>query len=224
MCCPEPPSVALGAWARNSPPGYRTGQNGTVKLAQVIKERRTAMGLSQAELGALVGTDARQIRRYEAGDVQPSLAGARHLAKALNITLDELVGDGQLDLSGEWWSAWQGLETDTVLQRVLLVHRGRKAEINTPPAAPDVTHRQPWHGELTIVEGGALGWYVLQDKHRGVLTLTISNDHLLCHWMTAKGLRFGPSGFIALARTSDQAQNLVETERQHSRSRWESID
>lgn len=189
-----------------------------------MKQRRMAMGLSQAELGAMVGADARRIRRYEAGEVQPSLAGAIHLAKALNITLDELIGDEQLDLSGEWWSAWQGIESETLLQRVLLVHRGRKAEINTPPAAPDVTHRLPWHGELTIHDGGALGWYNLQDKHRGVLTLTTTDDHLLGHWMTARGLRFGPSGFIAFARTSDQAQNLVETERQHSRSRWESID
>lgn len=183
-----------------------------------------AMGLSQAELGAKVGMDARQIRRYEAADVQPSLAGAKLLADALNITLDELVGDDHLDLSGEWWSAWQGLDTDTLLQRVLLVHRGRKVEINTPPAAPDVTHRLPWHGELTVLEGGALGWYVLQDSHRGVINLTLKDSDLLGHWVTAKGLRPGPSGFIALAREPNNAQNLVESERQQSRTRWEAID
>lgn len=189
----------------------------------MIKERRMAMGLSQAELAAKVGTDARLIRRYEAGDGQPSLAVANLLADALNITLDELVKGDHLDLSGEWWSAWQGLETDTLLQQVLILHRGRKAEINTPPAASGGTDALPWNGELTILDDRAFGWYIL-DRHRGVLNLRLSNDQLLGHWMTATGFRPGPSGFIALARTSDEAQQLVETERQHSRTRWEAIN
>lgn len=190
----------------------------------MIKERRLALGLSQAELGALVGMQPRQIRRYEAGEVQPSLAGAKLLADALNITLDELVGDGQVDLSGAWWSAWQGLESSIQLQRVLLIHRGRKVEINTPPADPGAPDALPWHGELTLLDVGALGWYALRGTHHGVLSVTVQDQNLVGYWITATGFRPGPSGFIALARTGESAIGLVETARDKGPTRWEAIN
>lgn len=195
-----------------------------MKVAQVIKDRRMAMGLSQAELGAKAGMEPRQIRRYEAGDAQPSLTGAKALADALNITLDELVGDEQLDLSGAWWSAWQGVEADYQLQQVLLLHRGRKVEINTPPAPPGETNALPWHGELTLLETEAFGWYVLEHSHRGVISLKLDTDSLLGYWVTAKRLRPGPSGYLALARTGSIAQQLVEDARRKSRTRWDDSD
>jgi transcriptional regulator with XRE-family HTH domain len=71
---------------------------------EVIRRRRTELGLSQADLAAAVGMDKRQIRRYEAGDAQPSLSAAKAIADALGVSLDELAGgeSRQLDLSGEW--------------------------------------------------------------------------------------------------------------------------
>jgi transcriptional regulator with XRE-family HTH domain len=38
-----------------------------------MRRRRIEQGLSQADLAAAVGLDKRRIRRYEAGEAQPSL-------------------------------------------------------------------------------------------------------------------------------------------------------
>src|SRR5918912_1265289 len=78
-------------------------------MPEIMRKRRIEQGLSQADLAAAVGLDKRQIRRYEAGDAQPSLGAARAIAQVLGISLDELAGgeSRQLDLSGTWWACWQ---------------------------------------------------------------------------------------------------------------------
>ena len=48
--------------------------------------------MSQADLAAAAGVDARQIRRYEAGEQQPLLTAAAAIAAALEIPLAELAG------------------------------------------------------------------------------------------------------------------------------------
>lgn len=63
-------------------------------LGDRIKELRTELGLSQAELAQRVGsTDARQISRYENGRITPSLDGVARIAQALDVSLDYLVFD-----------------------------------------------------------------------------------------------------------------------------------
>ncbi|HEX4345396.1 MAG TPA: helix-turn-helix transcriptional regulator [Solirubrobacteraceae bacterium] len=65
-------------------------------LGDRIKELRTELGLSQAELAQRVGTtDARQISRYENGRITPSLDAIARLAQALDVSLDYLVFDDQ---------------------------------------------------------------------------------------------------------------------------------
>ena len=49
-------------------------------MANVMRDRRAALGLSQADLAAAVGLDKRQIRRYEAGEAQPTLVVAKAIA------------------------------------------------------------------------------------------------------------------------------------------------
>ena len=46
-------------------------------MHDVMRQRRNELGLSQADLAAQVGTDGRQIRRYEAGETQPTLPVAK---------------------------------------------------------------------------------------------------------------------------------------------------
>jgi creatinine amidohydrolase len=58
----------------------------------VIRRRRTSLGLSQNGLAEQVCLDKRQIRRYEAGESQPTLASAKALAHALRISIAELAG------------------------------------------------------------------------------------------------------------------------------------
>jgi DNA-binding XRE family transcriptional regulator len=78
-------------------------------ISDIIRSRRAALGLSQAELAKKAGISLRQLARYEAGDQQPVLSAAVALADALGISMDQLAGKVSygLDLSGDWWGAWQ---------------------------------------------------------------------------------------------------------------------
>ena len=79
-----------------------------MELHEVIRERRSELGMSQADLAAKVGVDRRQIRRYESGETQPTLPVAKAIALALGISIDELAGDEthRVNLSGDWWACW----------------------------------------------------------------------------------------------------------------------
>ena len=57
------------------------------RLAQI----RKAQGLTQINLADASELHINQIRRYEAGAAQPTLEGLIKLAKALHVSLDELV-------------------------------------------------------------------------------------------------------------------------------------
>jgi len=56
-----------------------------------LRELRAEAGLSQAGLAARIGSDARQVSRYENGRVSPSLKAAARIAETFNITLDYLL-------------------------------------------------------------------------------------------------------------------------------------
>lgn len=60
-------------------------------LGERIKELRKEAGWSQGELAEKVGTDARQISRYENGRITPSLDAIVRIAEVLNISVDHLV-------------------------------------------------------------------------------------------------------------------------------------
>jgi len=66
-----------------------------MEMSQVIRRRRAELGMSQADLGAAAGVDARQIRRYEAGQSQPTLSVAVAIADALGISLEELASNSR---------------------------------------------------------------------------------------------------------------------------------
>jgi transcriptional regulator with XRE-family HTH domain len=62
-------------------------------IGERIKALRKEAGWSQGELAAKVGTDARQISRYENGRITPSLDALARVAQALDVSLDHLVFD-----------------------------------------------------------------------------------------------------------------------------------
>src|SRR3954465_4258960 len=80
-----------------------------MELADVLRQRRAELGMSQAELAAAAGVDARQIRRYESGEQQPVLSVAVAIADAVKISFSELAGlpGHRVNLSGDWWASWQ---------------------------------------------------------------------------------------------------------------------
>ncbi|MFW5761713.1 MAG: helix-turn-helix domain-containing protein [Cyclobacteriaceae bacterium] len=62
------------------------------KMAFCRKERK----FSQAELGKRSGINGDIIGKYERGEMKPSIETAKKLADALEISLDYLVGEGDL--------------------------------------------------------------------------------------------------------------------------------
>ncbi|MBK6974760.1 MAG: helix-turn-helix transcriptional regulator [Sterolibacteriaceae bacterium] len=53
--------------------------------------RRKQQGLSQQAMADVVGVYVNQIKRYEAGNSQPSLNGLKKLAKALHVSSGHLL-------------------------------------------------------------------------------------------------------------------------------------
>jgi transcriptional regulator with XRE-family HTH domain len=62
------------------------------KLGYCRKEKK----LSQAELGKRSGINGDIIGKYEREEMKPSIDTAKKLADALDVSLDYLVGDGDL--------------------------------------------------------------------------------------------------------------------------------
>lgn len=62
------------------------------KMALVRKQKK----MSQAELGKISGVNGDIVGKYERGEMKPSIETAKKLADALEISLDYLVGDGEL--------------------------------------------------------------------------------------------------------------------------------
>lgn len=56
---------------------------------------RAARGLTQQTLADNIDLHVNQIKRYEAGTAQPTLETLVRLARALHVTLDEMVFDEQ---------------------------------------------------------------------------------------------------------------------------------
>ena len=62
------------------------------KMAFCRKERK----ISQAELGKRAGINGDIIGKYERNEMKPSIETAKKLADALEVSLDYLVGEGDL--------------------------------------------------------------------------------------------------------------------------------
>jgi transcriptional regulator with XRE-family HTH domain len=192
-----------------------------MEMHEVIRQRRGELGLSQNDLATKVGVDRRQIRRYESGDTQPTLSVARAIARALGITIDELAGDEthRIDLSGDWWAAWQTWHNG---QEVINPHQVRLAQrgdvvdvIATTRGTPLEGGGYLWRGEMRVFDNEALiGWYVADEgavRSKGSLYFGLHQHglHATGRWV---GLSFdGPlvSGWSALAKTEDQVIALM---------------
>jgi transcriptional regulator with XRE-family HTH domain len=65
----------------------------TRRLSGMIKKRRTELGFSQRALAKLVGVSDAYITQLETRErINPSLHVLKKLAKALKVTVAELVG------------------------------------------------------------------------------------------------------------------------------------
>jgi transcriptional regulator with XRE-family HTH domain len=64
-----------------------------MSIAANLVRLRKSQSLTQNDLAELAGLHVNQVRRYEAGNAQPSLDGLKKIALALHVSLDELVFD-----------------------------------------------------------------------------------------------------------------------------------
>ena len=107
-----------------------------MEIAEVIRERRTELGMSQRDLAQAAGVDVRQIRRYEASEQQPLLSVAVAIADALKISVGELAGkpSHRIKLAGHWWASWQTFgsgEEKIAFQQVEIKQEGDLLQVAT---------------------------------------------------------------------------------------------
>lgn len=191
-------------------------------MPEIIRERRTELGLSQADLAARVGVDKRQIRRYEAGDAQPTLSAAAAIAKALDMSIDELAGHAtrRIDLSGEWWSSWQTSKDDNEVvtaQEVRLNQQRDHIDVQTLTRGISVDEGgYHWHGELRLWDNEILmGWYAANDgsvRSKGTMYFVVHPHgiNMTGRWV---GLSYDGeimTGWGAMAHTEDEARHLID--------------
>jgi transcriptional regulator with XRE-family HTH domain len=93
-------------------------------LGAILRRRRDALRMSQADLAKAAGVDVRQVRRYETDDQYPVLPVAVRLAVALGVTMDELTSGlrpaaspGPVEIEDEGAPAQD--DTVTRLERVI---------------------------------------------------------------------------------------------------------
>ena len=195
-------------------------------MPEVLRTRRTELGMSQADLAAQVGVDKRQIRRYEAGETQPTLAAAKAIAQALGISIDELAGHAshRVDLDGDWWACWQtwkdGVEVINPHQ-VRITQRGDALDIvATTRGTPLDEGGYLWRGEMRVWDNEAvMGWYAADEgavRSKGTVYFALHPHgiHMTGRWV---GMSYdGPlvSGWGVIARTEDEVIALMDELRQ----------
>lgn len=187
-------------------------------IGDIIRGRRTALGLEQTQLAALVGVDVRQIGRWENGKQEPTASNCIALARSLGLSLPELFGEVPtgLDLSGQWFAAWDTTRDGVpVIDRHTIIAKHKGAAL-TWSADGDYL----WAGDLQLIDGSLMGTY-LSTEHdrmfRGSLYFMLSPDFTAAigRWSGrwADGLVGG--GLGVLARDFDRAGRLLHTAMKH---------
>lgn len=190
----------------------------SARTGEVIRKRRLELQMSQADLAEKAGVATRQIRRYENGEQQPLLSVGVAIAQALKVPVTELAGAALLhrvDLSGEWWMAWQTSQhheevvtSQTVMftQQDDLIH----VQTNSRGSVTLAEGGYNWQGELRLWDNTVLmGWYAADDgavNSKGTLYFVLHN-----HGVNALGIWTGLShdgmilsGWGALGRSQDE--------------------
>ena len=74
-----------------------------------IRDMRTKRGLSQFQLGRLIGVSDKAVSKWESGTAVPRISKCRKLADIFDITLDEMMmwGDNSNDRQGKGAFAMQ---------------------------------------------------------------------------------------------------------------------
>jgi transcriptional regulator with XRE-family HTH domain len=190
-------------------------------MAEVLRRRRTELGMSQAELAEAAGVDKRQIRRYEAGEQQPVLSVAVAIADALKISVSELAGmpTHLIDLSGEWWASWQTFKDNEeviTLQEVRFRQQGELIDVETVTRGISIDEGgYHWRGELRLWDNEILmGWYAALDgavRSKGTMYFVLHphGQQMAGRWV---GLSYDGkivTGWGAISRNEEGAREII---------------
>lgn len=193
-------------------------------MSEVIRTRRTQLDLSQAELAKSTGVDARQIRRYEAGEQQPALNVAVAIAHALQISVNELAGQPtqRVNLAGDWWASWQtfmnGQEVTTAQEVRIRAQSDTAYQLHTITRGIEVAQGgYMWRGEFRLWDNEVLmGWYIADEgavRSKGTLYFVLHP-----HGIRLRGRWVGTSydgaiisGWAAMAPTEADARQLIDS-------------
>lgn len=80
-------------------------------LADNMMLLRKKKGLSQAELGKMIGTSGDVIGRYERGDISPSIEAVAKIADALEVSVDYLIGKTKMELDKNTMRRFEDIST-----------------------------------------------------------------------------------------------------------------
>jgi len=81
-----------------------------MSFASRLQALRKEYSLTQRQLAELADVHVAQIRRYEAGDAQPTLTVIRNIAMGLHISADELAfDDNEREPSDDWKLQFEAL-------------------------------------------------------------------------------------------------------------------
>lgn len=189
-------------------------------MPYVIRARRNALDMSQSDLAERAGVAVRQLARYEAGQQQPAFNVAQRIAAALGLTLDELAGayaDG-LDLSGDWFLAWQTKERgdeEISVQPVQAVQEADRIFLSASGGSEGCPAPVEWQGELRIWDSDTLiGWFATaheSPRDKGTLAFALLDDVAGAAGVWT-GSRSGVfmTGRIGLGRTAAEAIAIAE--------------
>jgi transcriptional regulator with XRE-family HTH domain len=191
--------------------------------AQVIRERRAALGMSQDDLARAAGVDLRSIEDYEMARQEPLLSVAVAIANALKISVGELAGRPahRVQLFGSWWASWQtfrdGIEK-IATQQIDIRQEGDFLQVSTVTRGlSEHEGGYHWTGELRLWDNEILmGWYAASDgliRAKGTMYFVIQHLHgqnLSGRWV---GLGYDDmvmTGWATIARTREESEQTMK--------------
>lgn len=200
----------------------------SVNVGEVIRRRRTELGLSQAQLAAAAGIDQRQIRRYESGKQQPLLSVAVAIAKALRISVGELAGlPPEHSLTGSWWASWQTFQdgAEVILaQELQFAQRADLIQVHTTtPGLPVEAGDYQWRGELQLWDSEILtGWYAATDgsvRSKGTMYFVLRPPapSMAGRWVGLSRDGDIVTGWAGIGKTEHEARAIIDELKQGHR-------
>jgi transcriptional regulator with XRE-family HTH domain len=192
-------------------------------MSDVIRQRRADLGMSQSDLARAAGVDARQIRRYEAGEQQPLLSVAVAIADALGVSISELAGraPSRVSVTGDWWASWQTWRDGEQKIATQPVHMRQEGDlVHIAATQRGLAAEQGgylWTGELRFWDNQVLtGWYAANEgsvRSKGTMYLYMKHAHGLSMVGRWVGLGYDDeimSGWATMGKTREDSEQAMD--------------